>query len=141
MKVFGAITTLLAALALASCAHAPRQVAQCQGAKCTVTIQVDASCAVTAQPDPLHVARDSKNGVIRWEIATPGYSLDATRGVYIKQDVDKQVAELHPVGKDWQAVNHNNKAGGSRFSYGIVVVDGNGKACPALDPVVINDDY
>jgi hypothetical protein len=136
-------------LVVAGCCLAPRgqgseppiQAAICKEKECVVAVQV-AACAIRVNPDWLGVAKGNRDVEIVWEIRnSPGVTFAKEDPIFFKDRYREAAARqfrepkaLSDTKYRWQ--NANSAPG--VYHYGVRVVD-NGRACPPLDPVIVDE--
>jgi hypothetical protein len=113
----------------------------CKEKGCSVAVRVVA-CAITVEPEWLGVAKGNRDVEIIWEIRdSPGVTFAKDEPVFFKpqdrESAGKQFSSPKPYsGTRYRWLNANNAPG--VYHYGLRVVD-NGKACPPLDPIIIDE--
>jgi hypothetical protein len=98
-------------------------------------------CVITVSVDKLIVARDNKDVFITWTLKdSPGVKF-AKDGIFFKPEsaraAVKQFTRVESRSDDVFVWKDANTEPGT-FKYGVKVIE-NGKACPPLDPIIIND--
>ncbi len=79
-------------------------------------------------------------GVIQWDIVTPGWSFAADDGIFFKTNVDQMQntpGQVPGRPNRWQANDLNTAAAESLVTYGISAV-GPAGATASLDPTIVN---
>ena len=115
--------------------------AVCDQAKCNLTVNVDASCNITLDPQymGLRFANPSMDFALVYTLVSQnGHQFEPTTPIVFK----KLVGNAPPVHVDSQTqvtVSYKNVQQARRFLYGIVVSDSKGTQCGVLDPGVIPD--
>jgi hypothetical protein len=142
-----------AAFLLSSCAwwnehvvaqgtSAPRGEKRCEkGIACEATVTVK-DCNITVSVDTIVVVRDNKDVVITWRLKdSPGVKF-AKDGIFFKAEslraAERQFRRVESKSPEdtFQWRDANTEPG--KFKYGVKVIE-NGKECPPLDPIIIND--
>lgn len=83
---------------------------------------------------------DKGQGVIQWDIITPGWRFAQTDGIYFKENEDQMEntpGQVPGQPNRWQANDLNQKAGKWLVKYGINLINTDG-ATASLDPTIIN---
>lgn len=132
---------LLLASALAGCAHKPpSRSITCTGPVCRVEVSMT-DCRNVVVPEEILVKRPATPApvTILWQVR--GGRLARDNGIYIKHDGDPadQVTDLRelPAEAAWRM--QQKRAPGTKIGYGVNVLDAKGKACPPVDPFVVNE--
>lgn len=113
----------------------------CKEKECRVAVTVSA-CTIAVDPEVLGVAKGNREVDIVWEIVkSPGVVFPRDNAIFFKEKWRKAAAEqfrdpklLHDKKFRW----HNANSGPGEYHYGVNVID-NGRTCPPLDPVVIDE--
>jgi hypothetical protein len=113
----------------------------CKQKSCLVTVRV-AKCDITVEPEWLGVAKGNRNAEIVWEIRdSPGVTFTKDEPIFFKkEDVEaaaRQFSEPKVLGPTKYRWLNTNSAPGT-YHYGVRVID-NGKTCPPLDPIIIDE--
>jgi hypothetical protein len=111
----------------------------CRQHQCLVAVQVSA-CRVTVDPDWLGIARGNHDVEIVWEIRnSPGVTFSRDEPVFFKSKELASKAFTNPKGEGGTRYSwHHVSTGPAVYHYGVRVVD-NGRACPPLDPSIIDE--
>lgn len=107
----------------------------CTGAECDVDVMVSA-CKVSVEYEMLKVK--AKKAKIRWSITDANSTFAPTNGIEFKSGGGTVFTDCKPQNgnKEWHCVDENPQPG--IYKYNVNVVQ-SGKACPTLDPDVINE--
>ena len=113
----------------------------CKQKECNVAVQVT-KCTITVDPEWLGIAKGNRNVEIIWEIhGSPGVVFAEKDPVFFKPEDREAAAKAFREPKANSPTKYrwlNLNSGPGIYHYGVRVVD-NGKACPPLDPVVIDE--
>jgi hypothetical protein len=117
------------------------KVVVCKEKECRVKVTVSA-CAISVDPESLGIAKGVHDVEIVWEIKnSPGVTFPRENAIFFKEK-DRAAAARQfraPRLRDEKTFSWlDANSGPGEFHYGVNVID-NGKACPTLDPIVIND--
>ncbi len=136
IALYGAVVSV-AVSSLAGCALAQTAPNPCNGGNCQVQVTIGSGCSVTAAPTELHVSPGTTPATIVFHVSGGRFAKD--NGIYIKHngDPDNQVTSLAESGPTW--VMQERRTAGKRITYGVMTVEANGRACPPLDPIIVND--
>ena len=114
----------------------------CKEKECRVAVTVSA-CAISVEPYVLGIAKGVRDVDIVWEIVkSPGVTFPRENGIFFKEK-DREAAarqfrdpRVLEDGKKFRWRNENSVH--REFHYGVNVVD-NGKSCPPLDPIIVDE--
>jgi hypothetical protein len=108
--------------------------APCSTHYCRVTVTVDASCRISVAPEDLPIAAANKNAVIQWDIVGGSFPQGA---IAFKDDPGDEFHGWSHSPRVITVVDRHDKVGVT-YRYGVTVIGSNGKACPTLDPTIMN---